>query len=133
MITFTEHERQWLFAMMMELYQSDYWRSVNLLVIKSSLDKLQSVSVNFTAQEIRFIQYYIQNAANIYVARSDPRAQHFIQGSSGRGSGAGAASQPAGVGVSGGGHDSYFNGGMMYHRCKEILGKLGADLLEVGS
>lgn len=133
MITLTQHERSWLFSMMMELYQSDYWRSINGDLIKSSLDKLQSVTIDLTSQENRFIQYYIQNVANGYVSRSDPRVQYLIQGSAGRNSGSGAAQQVPGVGTAGGGHDSYFNGGMMYFRAKQILDKLGVDLALVGS
>lgn len=133
MITLTQHERSWLFSMMMELYQSDYWRSINGDLIKSSLDKLQSVTIDLTSQENRFIQYYIQNVANGYVSRSDPRVQYLIQGSAGRNSGSGAAQQVPGVGTASGGHDSYFNGGMMYFRAKQILDKLGVDLKLVGS
>lgn len=132
-ITFHERERQWLFAMVMERFQNDYWRSLNFALLQSLLSKLQSTVVSFTQQENRYLQDYIQDQAWLYVGRSDPRLQHIIQGTAGRGSGVGAAQQVPGVGTSGGGHDSYFQGGAMYKRCKDILGKLGADLNFVGS
>jgi hypothetical protein len=123
-ISFTEKERSLLYTFVRELYENWNYRSVEGELLKSLVNKLTSAEVDLTEQENSRLQYLIREKKELYSYISNPAIWYRLVGEAGRQSGVGGANSTPGVGVSGGGRTSDFNGGTTYDTCLSVLHKL---------
>jgi hypothetical protein len=127
-LTFTEPERQYLFAELMTLYQNGYYRSQEPVLLPEILNLLQSRQVTFTEQQGRYIQWFLNDRKDALTRLTDPRLQHILQGQNTQGFGTGDTGGPPsktvqGVGGSAGSYH-FFHSGKQYYLCLAIIKKL---------
>src|SRR4051812_8051712 len=103
MITLTEEERAFTSSLVNDLYQNYNYRSIEPVgLLESILSKLKSISITFTEQEIRRIQYLLLGKSEFYVRSADPGLQHILNSQNNQGFGAGSSDEGSGC------HSSFF-------------------------
>lgn len=128
-IKFREKEREFLWQSLNTIWQDYNQRTLyGETVIRSLLDKLQSVEVTFSETEARLIQFLMRDRAEQLARLTDPRLQHILQGQCNQGFGApgstGSSPGSTNLGVGGNCQNHFFHSGLQYFLCKEIIFKL---------
>lgn len=130
LITFTEPERQYLYQEMMTLYQNGYYRNQAGPILSSILNKLLSREVDFTEQEGRYIQWFLNDRRDVLTRLTNPRLQFILQQQNDQGFGAYGAAVPdkktgldLGVGEPGA-QNHFFHSGKQWYLCLSIIQKL---------
>lgn len=126
-LTFTEPERQYLFAELMTLYQNGYYRSQEPVLLPQLLNLLQSRQVTFTEQQGCYIQWFLNDRKEVLARLTNPRLQHILQGQNTQGFGTGDSGTPGPGGQGVGGSATpyhFFHSGRQYYLCLAIIRKL---------
>lgn len=129
MITFHEREREFLWQVLNTIWQDYNQRTLyGETVIQSLMVKLKLVTVTFTEQESRLLQFLIHDKEEVLARLTDQRLQHILQSQNTQGFGApGETGAPPGstntvkAGNCGSG---FFHSGQQYWLCKAIMEKL---------
>jgi hypothetical protein len=136
-VVFTPGEQRYLFSEIMTLFQNGYYRYYNgplqqAILVKLGYYQAPILTVDFTEEEVRYIQSILENRKDFYLARlGDPRLQHILQGQNTQGFGTGDSGGPPkenkiggqGVGGSAGSYH-YFQSTKQFNLCKVIINKL---------